>query len=527
MRKKEIALLLSVIMLVSLLTACGREEAVPEEPEETGYTAKTYELSDTEVTKDETVYVNLAPDGTQKKITVSDHIHTAMPQVRIHDMSDLTDISDVKTFLEPVWEKGELYWDMESTDLYYSGISDKETPISVSIQYLLDGEEISASKLSGKSGRLTMEIDVKNTLRKSVSVNGGSYELCCPIIMAGGMILPEDVFQNVTATNGIMLGDGAHQLVLMLGVPGMDESLGISSLGLPLISDSMCRTHYTVTADVTEFSLGNIMFAAVPFSSIEALSSEHAADGLSGVKEMLAQIEGLLTSLASQSVEDVVSMLYGDISQAERLINSVSDASELYESNKVLIETLGKYVTDENLNTLNRLINDLDNLDLSALESMQQLQSLGIFRELNSLLSKLLPGLNNLATFTNDAMNALPLFQSLEEDLNNPEVKQAMENMPSTVQKLRELMQVLEDSRQLMDDLQKLADSSYTKELLQLLDTVNEFTGMDSITEAQAQHIAGRMKEWLAFGQSYRIFSAKDAKAASTVIFIYKTESIA
>lgn len=522
--KKIICLLLALTVCLSLLGGCGKSDSDEKNNDsEADYEAKEYALTDAAVTKDETVYVNLNADGSLKKVNVSDHMHVGEPQVRIRDASDLDDITDVKTFIEPVWQDKQLYWDMESTDLYYSGTSDKETPVNIDITYYLDGEEISPNKLEGKSGNVTIDINVTNTLTKSVNVSGGTYSICCPIITAGGMILPEDSFENLTVTNGIVLGDGAHQLVLMLGVPGMDESLGISSLGLPLISNEFCRTHYTVSADVTDFTMGNIMFAAVPFSSVGALSNEDISENMAGVKQALSDIESVMNALSSQGVEDIVQMLYGDISQAQELINAVADAADLYESNKALLETMSKYITDENLNTLNTLIQDMEKLDMSQLEG---LSNIALFRQVNELLSTLHLGLSSFAAFTNDALNALPLLESIEADMNSAQVQEAIQNLPQTISKLRQLMNVLNESRQLMDDLAALAESDYTQEIMTILETADKYAGMDNISQAQAEHLAGRMKEWLAFGQEYDIFTDKYAGTESTVIFIYKTEAI-
>ena len=200
--------------------------------------------SDCAVTKHETVYVNLAADGAVQQVNVSDHLHTELPQVRIEDASDLSDITDVKTGETPERSNGRLFWQMDGTDLYYSGRSDSTPPMQFDIDYMINGVPIAPDQLAGKSGRLTIHVEAENTLVKPVTVNGVSYDLTCPMLLVGGMLLPEEGFENVEVSNGAVLGDGAHRIVLMMGVPGMEESLGISALGLPLLGEQMGKLRH-------------------------------------------------------------------------------------------------------------------------------------------------------------------------------------------------------------------------------------------------------------------------------------------
>lgn len=145
------------------------------------------------------------------------------------------------------------------------------------------------------------------------------------------MIVPDEGFSNVSVENGTILGDGSHQIVMMLGVPGMDESIGASSLGIPFVSNELCNTNYKISADVTDFALGNLMFAAVPFSSIAALSNEDMSDDVSGINQVLADLQSIMNAMSSQSVDNVIDMLYGDVTQTEKLIKTLSNAADVYE----------------------------------------------------------------------------------------------------------------------------------------------------------------------------------------------------
>lgn len=518
--KKLISFVLAAVLILGLCTGCGKKDDKDKEiiPEE-AYNHKEYELKNVAVSKDETAYVNLNADGSISKINVSDHLHVAEPQVRIRDASDLENISDIKTFIEPVWKDGQLFWDMESTDLYYNGTTDKEPPVSIEIKYYLDGKEISPKKLEGKSGKVDIEITVTNKLKKANS--GTGYDIYCPMIMAGGMIIPETGFTNVSVTNGTIIGDGSHEVILMLGIPGMDESIGASSLGIPFVSHELCDTHYTITADVSDFSIGNIMFAAIPFSSVTALSNRDMTEDISGINQVLSDLESIMTAMASQSVESVIDMLYGDVTQTESLINAISSASDIYEMNKPLVDLLIKLMSDENINAISKLASDMDALGITGMGKSVS----SSLTELNSAVSGMTGNLGNFSSFANDLKTAIPILKDLEEALNTAEMMRISSQLPDSLEQIRQLRKTLEDSEEILSNLSVVANSDFMNQMQIILDTATKYTS-GSMSQAQAQHLAGRMREWLSFGQTYDIFSAKPDGAKSTVLFVYKTAAI-
>lgn len=522
MKKRIICFALSLILVLGLCTGCGKDEKkndslIPEEE----HTHKAYKLSDTEVSKDETVYVNLNADGSISKINVSDHLHAAEPQVRIKDVSELKDISDVKTSTEPVIEDGQLFWDMDSTDLYYNGTTEKEPPITVSIEYFLDGKSISPKRLEGKSGKVDMEITVTNNLVKSASKNGTGYDIYCPMIMAGGMIVPDEGFENVEVKNGSIIGDGSHQIVMMLGIPGMDESIGASSLGIPFLSNELCRTSYKISADVTGFSLGNIMFAAIPFSSVASLSQEDLTDDINGINQVLADLQRIMTAMSSQSVDSVIKMFYGDVSQTEKLINAVISATDIYEKNKPLIDLLIDFMSDENIDAISKVVSDIDTLEKAGANSALAKS----VSALNTVLAGLSRDMGSLSGMINDLRTAVPVLEELESKLNTQEMKTISAQLDDSLNDIRELRGILEDSDKLINDMSVITNSDFTEQMQIILDTASRYTS-GVMSQATAQNLAGRMKEWLRFGQSYDIFSGKAPGVSSTVMFVYKTAAI-
>lgn len=521
MKKKSIiSLVLVFVMLLGLCTGCGKKnENADEMISEKDYMSKEYKLKDVEVSKDETVYVNLAADGSLSKINVSDHLHAAEPQVRIRDASDLSDISDIKTFTEPVKKGGQLLWDMESTDLYYNGASKKTPPLSVEIKYYLDGKIISPKRLEGKSGKVDIEINITNNIKKEKSSTG--YDIYCPMIMAGGMLLPDEGFEHVSVINGTVIGDGSHEIVLLLGIPGMDESLGVSSLGIPFVSEELCKTSYKISADVTDFSIGNFMFTAVPFSSVAALSNKNMSEDLSGINQLLADLQSIMTAMSSQSVDSLMEVLYGDVTQTEKLINTISSAADVYEQNKPLIDLLINVMSDENIEAISSLASDIESINASK----SQVSVVASLAELETILTEISGDTGNISRLADDLKAVIPVLRNLETSLGTDEMLEIRSKLPDSIEKMKQLRNTLQDSEELMDKLSTISNSDFANQMQVILGTATKYT-KGSMSQAQAQNLAGRMREWLSFGQTYDIFTDKAEGTPSSVMFIYKTAAI-
>lgn len=80
---------------------------------------------------------------------------------------------------------------------------------------------------------MKMEISLKNNQSHAVDIDGQSVTMYTPVMAVGGMVLPEETFQNIQVENGALLSDGAKQAAVFVSLPGLDESLGLSDLDIP------------------------------------------------------------------------------------------------------------------------------------------------------------------------------------------------------------------------------------------------------------------------------------------------------
>ena len=522
-----ISILSALTLLLICFAGCGKKptenEVILNELGEYDGTQTEYEAIAANVTKQETVYVNLSPEGQVQKVQVTDWLHTDTPQTRILDTSNLADIRNVKTLTPPKIEDNMLCWDMDTTDLYYSGITPVAPPIEIGIKYFLNGAEISPKDLAGKSGNVKIQISSSNKLTKKIEQNGQEYTICCPMLLVGGTILAEDKFSNISIDNGTSIGDGTKQIVFFAGVPGIEQSLGLSSLNISILNQGLLEDKYTITADVTDFSIGNFMFVALPFSSIGSIGNGGLPETVDDVKDILSDVQLLQSAFQGLDLEKIVSLLYGDTDKMTNMLNAVKDAIALYNENEKLIKTIGNYMTDENLAKLDKLIKDLNETDI---DSLQRTLSDPTVKALLSYLPALSESLSGVSVLSNDLNDVMPMLQGLANDMEDPEIKRSLENLPQTLERLKKILAAVEENRELIDSLSDLANGDNAQKIEAVMQTADKYLITGSLTEDQAQSLAGRTKEWLSFGMSYDIFTVKTPTERSSVIFTYKTESV-
>ena len=123
--------------------------------------------------KEQTVYVNADQNGNVEKVIVSNWLKNTDKESTLEDNSELNDITNVKgeeSYTQG--SNGKLVWAADGNDIYYQGETRKELPVSVKMTYFLDGREISAADLAGKSGKVKIRIDYTNKSAQTTKISG-------------------------------------------------------------------------------------------------------------------------------------------------------------------------------------------------------------------------------------------------------------------------------------------------------------------------------------------------------------------
>ncbi len=514
--KRIIALLLAAMML--LCTACSGkgDDTTTTNDGQDEYIQPSYDTAAGSVTKTETVYVNLKANGDVSKVSVSDWLHTDKNEVYVDDMSDLENITNVKSKVTPVTDGEKLRWNMPDTDLYYSGTTDRELPISVQLKYYLDGQEIKPEDLAGKSGEVKIDVKMINNASKDGFVNGKKHKVYLPMLVVGGMILPEGTFSGVTVENGQSIGDGSKEIVVFTGMPGFSESLGFSEKDLGDLGGLVIGSEASVTATVENFSLGNLYFAALPIASLNLdIAAPETVDDL---KSTLAALKTFQNALNKIDPDKLLYSMITDKDKVTTLMNTLTKTIEVYKKNQNLVKMLGKYATPENAEAIKTLLESLNDPDVqNALKILADPTVQKLFNKLPGIMEGF------------EAVS--PLLNEMQADLAKPEVKAELDNLPETMKTLSEISDTLNANSKEINAIVALLSDDGTDMVNTLLESIDldDFKGLGDkygSLVSDGDVLVALVQEWLNYGKDYGLFTKSAEGMKTSLAFILTTESI-
>ncbi|WP_392434491.1 hypothetical protein ACF3OI_07230 [Finegoldia magna] len=175
------------------------------------------------IKKSETVYVTVEGNEIKDK-SVSVWLNSDK-NIKANDKSNLTNVKDLKTDKELKSENGYLKLDENKKDIYYKGDTDKKLPVDVSVKYFLDGKEMKASELEGKSGHLKIVITSKNNRYEAKTIDGQSRNVYSPYVVVAAMTFDDEKVENITSDDIKVVKDGKNEIVTTVMTPGMKQNL--------------------------------------------------------------------------------------------------------------------------------------------------------------------------------------------------------------------------------------------------------------------------------------------------------------
>lgn len=287
--------------------------------------------------KSETVYAVMNGDGSIKSTTVSEHLYSASGLANVTDKTTLTDIQNTESDAEFTQNGEELVWNTNDTDVYYKGNTDKALPIDVKVTYALDGQEAALEDIIGKSGHLTVTVNLKNNETGTVNVNGKDRTIVTPLITAVGVILGGDV-SNVTAEHGMIESAAKSSVAAFVTLPGVKDSLsGLLPDEVDSIEDYLQDT-VTVEADVEDFTCPQVMVACA--TSTAALGTSNVFD-LSSINDLTDGINQLNDAM-SQLMDGASQLVDGTSQLAGGVLALLDGANTLNNGAAALDDGLGQ-----------------------------------------------------------------------------------------------------------------------------------------------------------------------------------------
>lgn len=304
-------------------------------------------------TKDETVYSKMNSKGEKYQTIVSTHIENNGELELINDMSDLMNIENTNGDEEFTQEGNSLVWKADKKDIYYQGESQKDLPIECNVKYQLDGKEVKAEEILGKSGHVKITIQYTNKEEHMVNINGRQQKMYTPFVVVAGTILQNDTNKNIEISNGKVINDGSKAMVMGIALPGLQESLNVKKADMEIPND------IEITMDATDFELGNIITFVTP-----KVLEEKDLDIFDELDEIYGQVNTLQS--ASNQIQE------GSQTLADGTNQLASGTKELKEGTNVAYSG-AKQIQTEVTKATNQLANNKnDALDQNTLNAIGQ-----------------------------------------------------------------------------------------------------------------------------------------------------------
>ena len=266
------------------------------------------ETNDSSVEKDETVYTFLNSDGSLKKATVSEWLHSEGGFDQVEDESILSDITNIKGDEVPEVNGNKLIWNSTNEDIYYQGSTNKELPLSMEVSYYFDGNKVNPEDILGKSGALEVHIKIINNEEKTQVIKGRTKYISSLFPVAVITDLKTNIFKDIEADDATIINESKNQILTFATVSGASQMLAESDIDtLNDISDKL-KDEFVIKANVTDFEMPSILMAASSMTDVdhEDMNSDKLnklTDGVNSLKDATAEILDGTVKLHDANIE--------------------------------------------------------------------------------------------------------------------------------------------------------------------------------------------------------------------------------
>ena len=257
------------------------------------------------LSRNETVYVTLNTQGKAEKIEVVTWLRTDN-QGLSQDATVLKDVKNIRgTDTPTLLTNDKLIFAAPAKDIFYSGTTTKNLPVTVDIQYRLNGKTVKRNAINGKSGKLEVIIGLKNQTRvlkeftyKEIGtgkIRVAKEEIPVPFITMVSTDLDIEQFNNIVAPEGSFAVVGRTMKMNWLCFPYPETTIKLSAdiqnARIPSILFTVIPKFPPLPEIDIESKLNQI-YAGVDMVGSSLIKLENGANKLTeGQQQMLAALE--------------------------------------------------------------------------------------------------------------------------------------------------------------------------------------------------------------------------------------------
>ena len=290
------------------------------------------------LSKEETVYTKMSSSGKVKSVLAVEHLINDEKLDEISDVTTLTDIKNLNGNESFSLNGKNINWKANGNDIYYQGKASDNLPISLDVNYKLDGKFVKAKDIKGKKGHVEITINYKNNLKQEI--NGHTFYT--PFVVISELNLDSKYNTNIKVSNGKVINNGTKSMIVALSSPGITESLDMNEIDLDTV-----RLEY----DTTKFSKEAIYVALT--SKLLDNNDISKIGNISSIKEDI------------NSLENAANMLVNGANELNNGVDKLkSGAAELNSGINTALDGTNKIK-----NAINESITNLENDKSDALDS--------------------------------------------------------------------------------------------------------------------------------------------------------------
>ena len=416
--------------------------------------------------KNEYVYGKLGYQGNIKSITVNNQIINNKKLDKIDDYSELKNILNIKNSATYSSKDNQIVWDANGNDIFYTGTTNKELPVSLKITYMLNNKEVKPEDILGKSGKVTIKLKYTNKDK-----HGNLYT---PFVVTLGTIIDGKNNSNIKVVNGKVINNGSNYMLVGIATPGLYQSLNLKEFkNMDVITISYDTTKFEVPSmynvitsklidqnDLTIFNKMDSLYEKVNTMQDGMNKIETGAKNLNtglvslqsqydkfntnlntintnfytlnnGVQELQKEVNNVLNNENVKKMKEMLPTLEEDANKIKDITNKYGDDINKYVnvSNKVVdgvtedilniikyLETLEDYLNNNTdiTNVINEGVTNLNN-HLSSIDS--------ILENIQNYLSKI----NKISSFTSSSVDYIINTYESNMEAASPELKKLYE----------------------------------------------------------------------------------------------------
>ncbi len=258
--------------------------------------------------KEEVIYANLNADGSVDEINVVNIFDLEHDGV-ITDYGTYSSVRNMTSTAPVEYTDDSVHIQAESGKTYYEGrlVSD-DLPWDISINYTLDGKDVSPSELAGQSGALKITISIHQNPDCDESFFK-SYAL------QASATLDTNTCSNITADGATVANVGSDKQITFTVLPGSED------------------TELEISADVTDFEMAGLSINGVPLSLDMDIDTSELLDQVTELQSAIAQLDdgaGELQSGTSSAADGGSQLLSGASSLRSGAAQLQSGTGTLY-----------------------------------------------------------------------------------------------------------------------------------------------------------------------------------------------------